>query len=874
MDLAQGTRLGPYEIGTRLGAGGMGEVYRARDTRLDRSVAIKVLPSELANDPQLKLRFEREAKAISQLNHPHICTLHDVGDGYLVMELLEGETLAARIARGPMPPAEVLRYGAQIADALHRAHRAGIVHRDLKPANVMLTKTGAKLLDFGLAKPGVVAIGSEATTMHGVPLTEQGTILGTFHYMAPEQLEGLEADARTDIFALGAVLYEMATGKRAFEGSSRTSVIAAIVTGQPTPITSLQPLVPAALEHLVQECMEKDPDDRWQSAHDVANQMRWLASSSSVVRGPVTESVTHIRRTRRRLAIVAAILAAGIAGAFLERYAFRRPPTVPRLRYVSSSGLDSAPAASPDGKSIAFASSRDGTSRIWIKQLEGGREIAITDGPDYSPRFSPDGSMVLFARGNPPNTLYRVPSVGGEAQKVVADAVEGEWSPDGKHIAFVRFVNDKGTITYNVMLADVRGGNERKLHSKTAQSALTPRFSPSGRTIAVAISTAAANISGGYELIDVQSGSSQQFKLTGNPTAPVWLSDDEIVYGHLHTVTGVQSAAAEIVRRQVRSGDEEVLLSVPALGGMLDRVGDTGLILETPARRANIREIPLAGGAESIWRTRGNSANRQPAVSPDGEWIIFSSDRSGNLDLWCQSRKSGVTRRLTDDASQDWDPQFTPDGKHILWSSNRSGHFEIWMADADGSFPRQVSKDGFDAENPTQAPGGEIYYVSSNPSKAGLWQIRTDGTSRRLVEGNTLQPEVSPDGNYVTYHILGIEDVIYVLRIKDGQVMKFADGIGGALAISIGRARWMPNGKALAFIGMKDGNLGVYLQPFEFGRDTQAERRAIAGFDGVAQTESLGISPDGSALLVSQIDDLTTLTLVENLPFPPKRRAQ
>jgi eukaryotic-like serine/threonine-protein kinase len=871
MELTQGTRLGPYEIVGRLGAGGMGEVYRARDTRLDRTVAIKVLPSEMANDVQLKLRFEREAKAISQLNHPHICTLHDVGDGFLVMELLEGETLAARIARGPMPPADILRYGAQIADALQRAHRAGIVHRDLKPANIMLTKAGAKLLDFGLAKPAGISISSEATTMHGMPLTEQGMILGTFQYMAPEQLEGLEADARTDIFGFGAVLYEMATGKRAFDGSTKTSVIAAIVSAQPAPITSLQPLVPAALEHLVQQCMEKDPDDRWQSAHDVAEQMRFLATSSAILRGPLVEPVARSRRMRRALLTLAIVIAAALGGALVHRLAFREERLVPRPRVLTFSGLDWQPAASPDGKSIAFTSMRDGTSRIWLKSLASGSEIALTNGFDSFPRFSPDGSMVLFTRGQTATALYRVPVVGGEAQKVVLGAVEGEWSPDGKSIAFLRFTTEKEVLQSNVFLADANGGNERLLYKSTGRFISSPRFSPSGRLLAVSLINGVANVAGGIALIDVAKQTSRVLDLKGIPTSVLWLSEQEILYGNMEAVTAVQYAAGDIVRRNIDSAEEVMVLSAATLGSCLDRIGNDTLIVETPARRYNMREIPLGGKGESTWLTRANSIDRQPALSPDGEWVIFSSDRSGNLDLWSLSRKTGQTRRLTDDAGQDWDPQFTPDGKHILWSSNRSGHFEIWMADADGSYPRQVSKDGYDAENPTQAPDGTIYYASADRQKAGLWQIRPDGTSRRIAEGSVLQPEVSPDGSFVVYHLSTAEaDTVHVMRVSDSKVMTYSHGIGASKQISVGRARWTPDGKALAFIGTENGTYGIYLQPFEFDRDTQAARKAVAGFELGMNIESLGVTPDGRSFVVSTIEDLGTLTTIDRVPLPPQ----
>ncbi|HUK63307.1 MAG TPA: serine/threonine-protein kinase, partial [Dongiaceae bacterium] len=297
MSLATGARLGPYEIVAPLGAGGMGEVYRARDTRLGRDVAVKVLPQHLSANPEVRARFEREAKTVSALNHPNICTLFDVGrDGgadYLVMELVEGETLGERLLRGPLATAEVLKLGAQIADALDRAHRAGVIHRDLKPGNVMLTKTGAKLMDFGLARAtGLAGAAGGATVLAvtqsptmAVPLTAEGTIVGTFQYMSPEQLEGKESDARSDLWALGCVLYEMATGKRAFEAASQASLIGAIMHTEPAPMTTLAPMSPPALERVAKQCLAKDPDERWQTAGDVRRELEWIATGSSSVSG-------------------------------------------------------------------------------------------------------------------------------------------------------------------------------------------------------------------------------------------------------------------------------------------------------------------------------------------------------------------------------------------------------------------------------------------------------------------------------------------------------------------------------------------------------------------------------------------------------------
>jgi len=334
MSIEPGTMLGPYEIEKAIGAGGMGEVYQAHDTRLDRAVAIKVLAPHLAEKPEHRQRLEREAKAISSLSHPHICHLYDVGheDGvdFLVMEFIEGETLADRLARGPLPIDEVLRYGVQIADALEKAHRQGIVHRDLKPANVMLTTEGAKLLDFGLARTDGAVGGSDAdltvSPTVSKPLTAAGTLIGTYQYMAPEQLEGKTSDARTDLFALGAVLYEMATGRRAFVADTQASLIGAIMHEKPQPVSSIQPMTPPAFDRVIQSCLAKDPEERWQTAHDVKLQLQWIAEGGSVVGLPAP--VAARRKSRERLAWIAFAIAV-LAAAFLTVGYVRRAPAPP-----------------------------------------------------------------------------------------------------------------------------------------------------------------------------------------------------------------------------------------------------------------------------------------------------------------------------------------------------------------------------------------------------------------------------------------------------------------------------------------------------------------------------------------------------------------
>ncbi len=383
MPLASGVRLGPYEIESPLGAGGMGEVYKARDTRLNRPVAIKILPAALAGDSTFRDRFEREAKTIASLTHAHICTLHDVGshDGidYLVMEYLEGETLATRLDRGALELADAYRIAIEIADALDKAHGANIVHRDLKPGNVMLTKQGAKLLDFGLAKTSTaVGAGAGLSMLPTTPpaLTAEGTILGTFQYMAPEQLEGKEADARTDIFAYGAVLYEMLTGRKAFGGKSHASLISSIMSSQPLPVSGLRTLSPAALDQLVARCLAKDPEDRWQSARDVKGQLTWIAES--VPASAVT--IASANRSRERIAWaiagVALVALLGLVAMLATRGAPAAPVPASQFTILPPEKMNFSPdpwaqAIAPDGRQLVFAASGvDGASMLWVRSFD------------------------------------------------------------------------------------------------------------------------------------------------------------------------------------------------------------------------------------------------------------------------------------------------------------------------------------------------------------------------------------------------------------------------------------------------------------------------------------------------------------------------
>ncbi len=460
MSLQPGTRLGPYEIVAALGAGGMGEVYKARDTRLDRTVAIKVLSHELTADPSARQRFDREARAIAALSHPDICALHDVGhqDGidFLVMEFLDGETLASRLRRGKLSLQDALICATHVADALAAAHRAGIVHRDLKPGNIMLTASGVKLLDFGLAKRRQPPVATDVTALPAEPLTHTGMILGTVQYMAPEQLEGRVADERTDIFAFGVVLYELLTGRPAFAGASSAAVIGNILHAEPPAPSSIERLTPRSLDHVVRRCLAKDPAARWPSMAAVKHELE-----------TVRTSVVSIRRRaigRWAAALSAAVLLAGVIGFGWWRLtsAVARPRTLQSdsvstvhrklTQLTLDDGLQTDAAFSPDGRLIAYASDKNGNFDIWVQQLSGGDPVQVTKSPanDSEPAWSPDGSTIAFRSERDGGGVYVVPALGGTERRVADIGQHPWWSLDGREILFVGGEYDSGSRLYAV----------------------------------------------------------------------------------------------------------------------------------------------------------------------------------------------------------------------------------------------------------------------------------------------------------------------------------------------------------------------------------------------------------------------------------------
>jgi serine/threonine protein kinase len=887
MSLHPGARLGPYEILSPLGAGGMGEVWKANDTRLDRIVAVKVLPEHLAKSPEALARFEREAKAVAALNHPNILGIHDFATQgettYVVMELLEGESLRTRLELGPLTPRKATELAIQMAQGLAAAHEKGVVHRDLKPGNLWVTKEGRlKILDFGLAKqmPAMRAgFDSREPTAAISPghHTEKGRILGTLGYMSPEQVRGESVDARSDIFSFGVVLFEMLTGRGAFTRDTASDTMAAILRDDPLEDFLASRPVPADLPRVVAHCLEKEPGRRFQGAVDLGFVLESILgdSSSRAVPGDPVPA----RKARPHLPAIAVGVLCLLLGVGLT-WIFRRSPdptSAVAIRLVTYSGHDTSPAVSPDGKTIAFTSDRDGQPRIWLKQLRGGGEVAITSGPDDFPRFSPDGTAVLFIRSQGGSTsLYRISLLGNDPHKVVENAEQGDWSPDGKQIAFIRLGRQLDKILSALFLIDAAGGAERELTRFEGELVGFPRWSPDGRHIM--LNTPAIITSGVLRkliLVDVKDGSFQEIRPAslGMLSAAAWVSSDEIVFLQSESITGGGTAvsAARAIRENIRTHRHHPLFWVGSSATTLDLLPDGRVIFDGMSGRQNLREYALDGHSPPRWITHGTINDRQPVFAPGSEWVVFSSNRSGNLDLWAISTRSGVVRSITDDPADDWDPAFSPDGRSLLWSSNRSGNLEIWASNPDGTGAHQVTHDGEDAQNPTQTRDGRwIVYSSANRKHPGLRKIHPDGSgAEQLAQGAVQIPEVSPDGTYATYLItLRTMSILHVIRVEDGKDMTFAVFPEPRRKTSVfpGRARWTPDGKRIIFTGQDENGLdGVFIQDFTLGKDTTSTRRPLAGFDPDWITESLGLSPDGKRLVLSESERVFSLMIAEGV---------
>jgi eukaryotic-like serine/threonine-protein kinase len=678
------------------------------------------------------------------------------------------------------------------------------------------------------------------------------------------------------------VLYEMLTGKRAFRGESPVETLNAILKEDPPSLFESTKDVSPVLERIVRRCLEKRPEERFRTAHDLAIALDAISTSSTrslTAEALQAEEPRPRGRSVERALLVLVGAAIGVAGMLAWSWLF--PPEsngAAVFRWLSFSGRDSSPAVSPDGRTIAFTSDRDGQPRIWLKQVSGEGEAPLTTGPDDSPRFSPDGSQVLFTRPDGSGrSLYRAAVLGGEARRLVERAAEGDWSPDGRRVAFVRLQGEGGQ-TVTVVAVAATDGSELREVAKVPGGMRAPRWSPDGRQVAV-VPVPGALLAGAQQgpiLVGVEDGRVRTVPAPDprrNISAVAWTARGEIVYLQAESVVSAAGSTATLVRQDPETGRVVSQTWSPSSALVLDVVGDGRVVFDTRSPRQNLREVALAGAAtDGRWLSRGESTDRQPVYSPAGEWVAFSSNRGGGMNLWLVSTTTGNLRRVTD-AHVNWDPAFSRDGKRLLWSSNRGGNFEIWTADVDGSGPRQVTRDGGNAENPTTTPDGQwVVYSSGNPQKAGLWKVRLDGTdASQLVKGRVSLPDVSPDGRHALYRVFSgrYPAVLRVVRVEDGQAEPFEIQVEAQrrTTVTLGRARWMPGGKAIAFVGQDEaGASGIYVQDFAPGRDTAATRRKLAGFDPDVAAESFGLSPDGTRLVVAGWVQLFSLMEAERLP--------
>jgi serine/threonine protein kinase len=891
MPLIPGTKLGPYEIQSPLGAGGMGEVYRALDTRLSRTVAIKVLAAHLSSSPELKQRMDREARTISLLNHPHICQLYDVGshDGtdFLVMEFLEGETLADRLKRGPLPLHEILKIGISVAEALAAAHRHGIVHRDLKPGNIMLTQSGAKLMDFGLAKPlGLTSASSSvappsftaAATLSGPsplsPLTTAGTIIGTIQYMSPEQIGGKEADARSDIFAFGAVLYEMAAGKRPFEGKSQISLASSILEKDPDPISSRQPQTPPAFEHVVNTCLQKSPDDRFQTAHDIKLELQWIASGKSSPGSVPAASAAPAPKSNHLLwilGVAAALALGGIAG-----FVFHPTPQQPSIRALinppekttlnlSGDGAG-PPILSPDGSMIAFAATGpENKVSLWVRSVNSLEERQLPETDDASfPFWSPDSrSLAFFADGK----LKSVDLNGGSAY-VISDMPMfgrgGAWGPNGMIVysaspssPILRISANGGTPTPITQI-------DQSLHT----SHRWPFFLPDGKHfLYLAIhhdSAKSANNMLYFASID------------GHENHPLFRSQSNAVYaaGFLLFARGDQLMAQPFDPTKGTLGGEPRIVAKGVMNDtatwhMDASAADNGLLALGSGSSSDLQLVWMDLKSKQILPLADKLTGMYMAnISPQGDRVALQID-TGENDIWILDLARGVRTRLTFGPVVNLSPVWSPDGKWIAYSSNRSGRWDLRRKPSDGSGAEELLFTGGEQqlEPASWSRDGKYFFYAERMADgtAKTWVLPMDADRKPvLVEERGSQPQISPNGRWLAY--VSSESgspEIYVVAFGGGQGKWQVSSNQGA------NPRWSSDGKILYYMDNTYNIFAVSVKEvggaLQFGTAEKAEK-LVSNWS--APQVFYDVAPDGKKILLDRVAQQVSqfITVVTNFP--------
>jgi len=865
MSLSSGTRLGPYEIMAPAGAGGMGEVYRARDTRLDRIVAIKIVPSHLSNNPEARQRFEREARAISRLSHPNICTLFDVGhqDGidFLVMEFLEGETLGDRLLKGPLPTEKLLQHGQEICAGLDSAHKFGIVHRDLKPLNIMLTKTGVKLMDFGLAKaaqppaPQPSSITASLNASEDRPLTAEGTLVGTFQYMSPEQVEGKEADPRSDIFALGAVLYEMATGRRAFEGKTTASVIAAVIASEPKPISAVHPSSPPALDRVIKTCLGKDPDQRFQSVHDVNLQLKWIAEGGSQAGGPAPVSVR--RKTRQHLAWTLAAIASLLA-LLLAFFHFRNAsPEAHAMRFTIPSPDNAnflalynygGPKLSPDGRNIAFVATSGGVSQIWVRPLDSFKAHVLsgTEGA-HSVFWSPDGRNLGFFV---PGKLKRVPLSGGPAVPVcdIGQARGASWSRQDTMI-FGKFPGE----IYQVPAAGGQPTPVTRLDaSRRDTSHRWPYFLPDGNHFLYM--AGALGLASDENVIKVGSLDGKTDRTLFHASSPV-----EYDSGYLLFVVNKNLMARPFNPATFDfSGDPmtvvEDAMYEPMYSNAAFSASGTGALLYIAGNASNDLQLEvLDASGKSAGKLGEPGRMLDMRISPNGKIVAFSlvDPNTGKSDIWTQDLSSGNRTRITRDPRAAGGPTWSRNGSALFYQSIRVQNTpSLFMMPSNGMGAEQKVWEPVRAGWPEDVtPDSKTLIVDDGSddgkTRVALVPLDQHGPSTPLFEtpgANVFDARLSADGRWIAYE-----------SDESGKREVYVSGFpkpAGRLQVSSGGGRqpkWRGDGKELYYVGVGTQLVAVELKTSN-GSVEVVRRRPLFQFQRL--TSGYDVFPDGKRFLI------------------------
>ncbi len=894
MPLPSGTKFGPYEVVAPAGAGGMGEVYRAVDTRLNRTVAIKVLPAHLSEKPEALERFQREARAISQLSHANICQLYDLGqqDGihFIVMEFLEGETLGARLTKGRLPLELVLRYGAEVAEGLDQAHRMGVVHRDLKPGNIMLTRTGAKLLDFGLAKtappvmPQSSGLSATMTSPHlSQPLTAEGTVIGTYQYMSPEQIEGREADARSDIFSFGAVLYEMATGRRAFEGKSQVTVASAILEKDPEPISAHQPLAPPNLQHVVQGALMKDPDSRWQSAADIARQLRWITSADSSS-GMARIALPHPKWRERSwwMAAVAALVALVLWFALSARSHPRvvrasiTPP--PEAAFDFMGDFSGPPVLSPDGSRVAFAArAAKGRNSIWIRRLDNAsaEKLAGTDGA-FALFWSADSKSIGFFADS---KLRKISASGGPVT-ILADAPNargGAWNGDNTIV----YAPDYRDSLWKVNAGGGAPARVTQLDLSKHSTHRWPSFLPDGKHF---LYFATNHAGGRREDNGIYFGS-----LDGGAPRLVLATDGGGLFAAGYVLFHQQNALMAQrfdPDRGTLSGDPITLANdVQHDAGTFHTVftvAGSGTLLYEPGLENGI------GDTDILWMDRGGkilghaaerSGYRGGRLSPDGKRLAIAMGNPKS-DIWIFDLENGARTRLTFDDATHVMPSWSADGQRIAYMAqsgatsmagtelharlaNGGGEDEVLLSIKNVAEPVSLTW-------PQWSPDGRylVYMEQAGPTGSTVWAMPTSGDKKPQLVIKPLSPagkvtffRISPDGHWLAYSSLdGTREEIYVTSFPSGNGRWQISRDGGTFPV------WRHDGKEIYYIGLDSHLTAVSANPRAGGFEVGNFQSLFEVRNVFPLGDPFDITPDGRRFLVLTQPEVSPspMTLVLN----------